>query len=285
LIAVSGFASGRPLRVATRATPQPYQTAATGFERKAGVGVNTLIRSAKVSVGSAGKVKKFGFAMAAAVLLFVALGTVSAAAQSEHRVRRESTATRKARIARMIDETYGHRWEAGGGGGYMRYRTGPFLRQSNEVSFWASTLYSLNPKFGILGTVQGSYGKAKIGNETPSGVSLPFNPAVSEYAFMAGPSYRFVAKEKFGVAGFVQGGLDLGKFAGASKGYTAADIGVWQGDFAPAFAAGVNLDYHVDPSFSVRVTPEYLGTTFGSTMQNSKALNVGIIYRFGKINK
>jgi hypothetical protein len=244
-----------------------------------------LICSAKVSVGSAGWARKFGFATAAAVLLFVALGTVSAAAQSEHRVRRESTATRKARIARMIDETYGHRWEAGGGGGYMRFRSGPYLRQNNEVSFWASTLYSLNPKFGILGTVEGSYGKAKIGNETPGLVSLSFNPQISEYAFMAGPSYRFVAKEKFSVAGFVQGGLDLGKFAGASKGFPASSIGVWQGDFSPAFSAGLNLDYHFDPSFSIRVTPQYLGTTYDSTLQNSKALNVGIVYRFGKISK
>ena len=28
----------------------------------------------------------------------------------------------------------------------------------------------------------------------------------------------------------------------------------------------------------------YLGTTFQSTLQNSKALNVGFVYRFGKKN-
>ena len=223
--------------------------------------------------------KKSGFVTAiAAVLLIVLAAPVPAAAQSTRRVRRESTANRKARIARAIAQTYGHPWEASGGGGYMRYRSGQYLRQNNEVSFWASTLYSLNPKLGILGTVQGSYGKAQIGNTI---YDIP-NPQISEYAFMAGPSYRLVAKEKYGINGFVQGGMDLGKFAGGSKGFTATDIGVWPGDFAAAFSAGVNLDYNFDPSFAVRVTPAYLGTTFGSTIQNSKVLNIGFVYRFGK---
>ena len=185
--------------------------------RNAAAGVNTLIH------GSYRLVIKSGFAAAAAVLVFTFMASISASAQSTRRPRRESTANRKARIARTVEETYGHRWEAAGGGGYMRYRTGLNLRQSNEVSFWADTLYSLNPQLGILGTIQGSYGKAKVGNVLPCspGCSLSFNPQVSEYAFMAGPSYRFVRKEKYSVSGFVQAGIDLGKFAGDSKGLSA----------------------------------------------------------------
>ena len=232
-----------------------------------------------------GLVRKSGFTSrlipaAVAVVLLAILGALPAAAQSQRRPRRETTATRKARIQRTIDETYGHPWEAAGGGGYMRYRSGPYLRQNNEVSFWASTRYTLSsvsPKLGILGTVQGSYGKAPIGNT----IYNIANPQISEYAFLAGPSWRFVGKDKFAVYGFAQGGMDLGKFAGGSKGFSAAEIGVWTGDYSPAFSAGASLDYNFDPSLSVRVTPAYLGTTFGSTMQNSKVLNVGIVYRFG----
>ncbi len=200
------------------------------------------------------------------------------AAQSARRVRRESTANRKARIARTVAETYGHAWEAAGGGGYLRFRSGQYLQQNNEVTFWASTRYNVGPKLGILGEVRGAYGKAKLGDN-------PFdlaNPQISEYAFMAGPSYRVVKKEKFGVAAFAEGGLGLGKFAGGSKGFSASDIGVWTGDFGAAFSAGVNLDYHFDPSLSVRITPNYLGTTFGNTLQNSKGVNVGLVYRFGR---
>ena len=232
--------------------------------------------AARVGRSETLKAGRIFWGVGAAVL---ALGwTMAAAGQSAHRTRRESNANRKARIARTTAETYGHKYEVAGGGGYLRFRTGPYLRQSNEVTFWASTLYALNPKLGVQGEVRGAYGKAQIGNT----IFNIANPRVSEYNFMAGPAYRFVAREKYSVSGFVEGGLGLGKFAGDSKGFSAAEIGVWTGDYAAAFSAGVNLDYNVYPNLAVRVTPNYLGTTYGSTLENSKGVNVGVIYRFGQ---
>ena len=77
-------------------------------------GANTLI---------SGLMKKMVLACCAMALLGV-VGT--AAGQSGRRTRRESNANRKARIAKTIQETYSHRWEAAGGGGYMRFRSGQF---------------------------------------------------------------------------------------------------------------------------------------------------------------
>ena len=216
-------------------------------------------------------------ALAAAVLLMAGL---SATAQSTHRTRRESNANRKARIARTIAETYGHRYEVAGGGGYQRFRSGQYQQQDNQVAFWASTMYALNPKIGVIGEVRGHYGFAKIGN-LPPGQFLPYNPRISEYSFMAGPTYRFVKRQKYGVTGFAEGGLGLGKFAGDSKGLTAQDIGVWTGDYAGAASIGANLDYNIDPSLALRFTPEYLFTTYGGTFEHSKGFNAGIVYRFG----
>lgn len=240
---------------------------------------------------SLGFSRKVGFRSASKLLLsslalvaFFAL-SVASPAQSTRRPRRESSANRKARIARTVAETYGHRYEVAGGGGYERYRSGQYLQQNNEVTFWASTLYSLNSlnsRLGVLGEVRGAYGKAKIGNLLPSGNVLNFNPEISEYNFMAGPNYRLVAREKFGLSAFVEGGVTLGKFAGDSKGLTAAQIGVWQGDYAAAFSAGLNFDYNLFPNVAVRLTPTYLGSTFGGSLQNSKGLNVGVVYRFGR---
>lgn len=205
-----------------------------------------------------------------------------AGAQNTRPARRETTANRKARIQRTIAETYGHRWEVGGGGGYLRFRPGQYLQRSNEITFWASTMYALNPKLGVIGEVRGAYGTAKIGNILPSGNTLSYNPKVSEYSFMAGPTYRFVSNEKYAVSGFVEGGAGIGKFAGDSKGFTAANIGVWTGDYAASFSAGLNLDYNFYPNLALRVTPNYLGTTYGGTLENSKGVNLGIVYRFGQ---
>jgi hypothetical protein len=222
----------------------------------------------------------FPLGIGVATLLLAAL---PASAQQRRIPRRESNANRKARIARTIAETYAHRWEAGGGGGYERFRSGPYQQQDNQTTFWASTLYSLNPKLGIIGEVRGAYGNAKIGNILPSGNVLPYNPKISEYNFMAGPNYRFIRKEKFAASVFAEGGAALGKFDGDSKGLSSSDIGVWNANTAASFTAGLNLDYNLYPNLAVRFTPSYLGTTYAGTLQNSKGVNLGVVYRFGHI--
>ena len=46
---------------------------------------------------------------------------------------------------------------------------------------------------------------------------------------------------------------------------------------------GANLDYNFYPNLAARVTPIYLGTTFGGTVQNNLGVNIGLVYRFGRI--
>jgi hypothetical protein len=222
------------------------------------------------------------FAAAALLLSAAVMLAPAASAQNTRRPRRESNQARQARITRTIEDTYSHRYEAAGGGGYERFRSGQNQQQDNQVTFWASNLYALNPKLGILGEVRGAYGNAKIGNVLPSGNVLNYNPKISEYNFMAGPSYRFVRQLKYSVSGFAEAGLGLGKFDGDSKGLSSANIGVWNSGLAPSFSAGLNLDYNLSPTFAVRVTPTYLGTLYNSTLQNSKGLNLGVVYRFGR---
>jgi hypothetical protein len=220
--------------------------------------------------------------MAAGLLILIIAGvTGSVQAQARRPGRRETSANRKARVQRTIEDTYTHRWEVGGGGGYMRWRSGEFLQKNNEVTFWMNGTYYLNQKLGITGEVQGAYGNAKIGNTV---FNLP-NPQISEYAFMAGPTYRVYRQQKTAVGVFVQGGTALGKFGGGSKGIPDVDLGLWPSANARgAFAVGANVDYNLFPNLAFRVTPKYLGTTFGGTIQNSFGVNVGFVYRFGRIN-
>ncbi len=218
-------------------------------------------------------------------LLFVSLVaalTLPAGAQVvARRTRRESNANRKARIARAIQETYSKRFEVAGGGGYLRFRSGEYLQKNNEVTFFGSGTYFLNPKLGITADVHGGYGNAKVGNT----IYNIANPQISEYFFTGGPTYRFYAKQKESVSGFVTGGVAYGKFSGGSKNFTSTSVGIWQDAWRPAFTAGVNLDYNFFPNLAVRVTPTYMGTTFtgpsGGSVQNNLGVNVGVVYRFG----
>jgi len=216
------------------------------------------------------------------------LAIPTAQAQSLHRERRESSANRKNRIQRTIKATYTHRWEAGGGGGFLRFRSGSNLQQNNEIAFWASNQYSFTEKFGIVGDIHGGFGNAKVGNNP----YISFDPQISEFTFTAGPSYRFIRKEKFSVSGFVTGGAAIGRFDGGTHGFSSANfqskgIDLWNSGAAAAFTAGVNLDYNFYPNLSARFTPTYIGTTFnagqGSTIQNNRGFDIGLVYRFGKI--
>ncbi len=243
----------------------------------------------------------FGFRLnvkyVAAVLLtgFLASGAVAVEAQTTHRTRRESSANRQARIARMIAETYGHRFEVAGGGGYLRFQSGSQLQKNNEVTFFMSGTYFLNPKLGIIGEVRGGYGNAKIGNPvTPTSPFLPFRPQISEYPFLGGVAYRLYAREKIAVTATGEGGVALGKFDGDTKGLPSSALGLWQSATKPAFSLGLNLDYNFYPNLAFRIAPTYVGTFYRldpadtlhgppGTIQNNFGFNAGLVYRFGKI--
>ena len=86
-----------------------------------------------------------------AVLLVAALSASSALAQNARRSGRETNANRKARIERQIAETYTHRWEVAGGGGYLRFRSGQFTQKNSEIAFWLNTTYYFNRNLGLTG--------------------------------------------------------------------------------------------------------------------------------------
>ena len=79
-------------------------------------------------------------------------------------------------------------------------------------------------------------------------------------------------------------GYTLGNFDGGSKvdsGASARDFG--RRRTGQCFRSGVNYDYNFYPNLAFRVTPTYVGTTFGGTVQNNLGVNAGIVYRFGRL--
>lgn len=221
-------------------------------------------------------------------IVAITVATPVTHAQSR-RPRRESNANRKARIERTIQETYSHRYEIFGGGGFLRFRSGELTQRNSEVTWATSGTYFLNPKLGITADIRGAYGNAKVGNT----IYNIANPLITEYTFMGGASYRFRAKQKYAITGNVLAGYALGNFDGGSKAIPATNLGLWATAGRPAFSAGVSLDYNFYPNLALRVTPTYVGTTFtgidqttgksNGTLQNNVGVNAGIVYRFGKI--
>lgn len=222
---------------------------------------------------------RFSVKCAAAALAAVFVAGGAAPLQAQFSRRRETNANRRARIERAIQDTYSHQWEVGGGGGYLRFRSGELLQKNNEVTFWMSGTRFMSPSFGITGDVRGAYGNAKVGNT----IYNIKNPQISQYTFMAGPLYRFYRREKTAASVFATAGAGIGKFDSGSKGIPAENLGLWPSETRAVFSVGVNLDANLYPNLAFRITPTYLGSTWGGTIQNNLGVNLGLVYRFGRI--
>ena len=209
--------------------------------------------------------------------------TQSKKRKQETHARHETNATRLARIQRTTEETYSHRWEVFGGGGYLRFRSGEYLRKNNEITWATAANYYFTPKFAVVGDARGSFGKAHALTNNEYGV---YNPQINEYMFMGGVSYRFVAKEKFAMSAQALAGTGWGIFSGGSKGIPGSYLGLWNDGLRPAYSLGVSADYNLYPNLALRFTPTWVGTNFvgptGSTIQNNLGFNLGILYRFGR---
>ena len=202
--------------------------------------------------------------------------------QAQQTKRHETNANRKARIQRQITDTYTHRWEVGGGGGWLRFRSGEYTQKNSEIAFWMDTTYYLNQKLGLTGEIRGAYGNAKVPNLNQF-ATLVGNPQISEYPFMAGPTYRVYSKLRYNVSVFALGGTAIGKFDGDSKGIPAAQLGFWPStNAAPALSVGGNLDLNIYPNLAFRIAPSYLGTGYGGSWQNNAGFNMGLVIRFGR---
>jgi hypothetical protein len=201
--------------------------------------------------------------------------------RQETHARHETNAMRQARIRRTIEETYAHRWEIIAGGGYMRYRSGEYTKKNNEVTWATAANYYLNPKFAIVADARGMFGNAHalVGNANNYGV---YNPQINEYTFMGGGSYRFYRQEKLALSVQGLGGVGWGIFSSGAKGYPGTLLGLWPDGVKPAFSLGLSADYNFYPNLAFRFTPTYVGTMFGSTVENNVGFNMGVVYRFGK---
>jgi hypothetical protein len=215
-------------------------------------------------------------------LTLAALASFPGQAQTTRKPGHETNANRKARIERQIKDTYTHRWEVGGGGGWLRFRSGQSTQKNSEIAFWMDTTYYFNEKLGLTGEIRGAYGNAKP-LEGSQDINVVGNPQISEYPFMAGPTYRLRTQLRYDVSVFALGGTAIGKFDGDLHNLPVSQFGFWPSTNArPAFSVGGNLDLNIYPNLAFRIAPSYLGTTFGGSLQNNVGFEMGLVYRFGR---
>jgi hypothetical protein len=198
--------------------------------------------------------------------------------QGQVSVQARIRARRAQRRAQAIRDAYSHVYETYVGMGYLRFQPGPTLQRVTYYSWDAEFTRFYNERLGITVGGRGYYG-------SPFTYVNPYSitrPAVSTYAVMGGPVYRFYLQPKYSIGARVMGGWSLGNFSGDTNGFGSTRLGIWPDGNSYAVTGGLVGEYNISPGLSLRLAGEFLGTGFGSTTQKSFGMTTGFVYRFGR---
>jgi hypothetical protein len=200
--------------------------------------------------------------------------------QGQISVQARIRARRAQRRAAAIHEVYDHRYEVYGGAGYLRFTPGPTLQRVNEYDWNIGFTRYFSERLGVTVDGRGYYGTPFITPlQSPSGQT---KPAISQYAALAGPTYRFYLQPKYSISIRGLAGYTQGNFSGDINGFNPTTFGLYADGSTFAASASIIAEYNLAPNIGLRVTPEYYATGFGSTIQNNLGFTAGIVYRFGK---
>jgi hypothetical protein len=220
-------------------------------------------------------------------------------AQGQLSVQARIRARRAQRRAAAIHDSYAHLYDAYFGMGYLRFVPGPGYPASGNVPHGPGLVraheYSWNvgltryysERMGVTVDGRGYSGTAWVGlqpDNTNNYVQGITNPAISQYAVLVGPTYRFYLQPKYSISGRVMGGFTQGNFSGDTNHDTklSTGLGLWPDGDTFAASASIPVEYNLTPRVGLRVAPEFYLTGFGSTEQKSLGFTIGMVYRFGK---
>jgi hypothetical protein len=198
--------------------------------------------------------------------------------QGQISVQARIKARREQRRAAAIHDVYTHRYEAYAGAGYLRFTPGANLQRVNEYDWNAGVTRYFSERTGVTVDGRGYYGTPFI---RPNFTGIT-KPAISQYAALAGPTYRFYLQPKYSIAGRVMAGYAQGNFSGDTNGFGGVALGLYPDAKTFAASASILAEYNLTSNVGLRVAPEYYATGFGSTIQNNLGYTAGIVYRFGK---
>ena len=197
---------------------------------------------------------------------------------SQESVQDRIRARRAQRRAAAIREVYSHLYEAYLGAGYLRFSLPSPLQRVNEYNWDAGFTRYYSERLGVTLDSRGYYGTPFVYNNE----SNITKPAISQYAVMLGPTYRFYMLPKFSIAGRVMGGWLLGDFSGDANGVPISITHLYPDGSTYGVDGSILFEYNLGPGLGFRVAPDYFGTGFGSSFQNNLGFTAGLVYRFGK---
>ncbi len=204
--------------------------------------------------------------------------STSAQAQPQVSVQARIKARREQRRAASIREVYDHLYEGYVGGGYLRFRPGTNLQRVNEYNWNGGFTRYFSERLGATLDGRGYYGTPFVGlNET--GLT---KPAISEYAALIGPTYRFYIQPRYSISGRVMAGFADGNFSGDTMDLAARPSvsGKTAPPTPPAPASLPNTISRLVWASALRRS--IFSPASGRPSRIASGLRASLVYRFGK---
>jgi hypothetical protein len=207
--------------------------------------------------------------------------------QQEMTVQQRIRMRREQRRQQAIRDTYSHRYETYLGMGYLRFTPGKYLQRVTLYAWDTGMTRYSNLHLGITADVRGYYGTPFIYPFPNPSNGAVTRPAISQYDFLVGPTYRFMLHPKYALSARAMGGYAMGNFTGDTNGfgrlcYSGSNCYLWPDGGTFAISGDLLGEYNVSPGFALRLGATDFVTGFGSTMQNSVGFTGGFLFRFGK---
>jgi hypothetical protein len=169
--------------------------------------------------------------------------------QGQISVQARIRARRAQRRAAAIHEVYDHRYEVYGGAGYLRFTPGPTLQRVNEYDWNVGVTRYFSERLGLTVDGRGYYGTPFITPlQSPSGQT---KPAISQYAALAGPTYRFYLQPKYSVSIRGLAGYTQGNFSGDINGFNPTTFGLYPDGSTFAASASIVAEYNLAPNIGL----------------------------------
>jgi hypothetical protein len=201
--------------------------------------------------------------------------------QQEMTVQERIRMRREQRRQQAIRDTYSHLYDYYLGMGYLRFTPGKNLQRVTLYAWDTGLTRYYGLHLGVTADVRGYYGTPFVGlnNVTNSAIT---RPAISQYDFLIGPTYRFMLRPKYALSVRGLGGYAMGNFSGDTNGVGSTPLGLWPDGGTYAISAAILGEYNVSPGLALRLGANDFVTGFGSTMENSVGFTGGFVFRFGK---
>lgn len=180
---------------------------------------------------------------------------------------------------------YNNRWEVYGGAQYSHFNPSPGrnIAATNLLGWNGTATVYLHPLWGLEAGARGLYGTMTI---PPNPFGVKANPRMSEDLFLFGPTFRMIRRQNYAAGMHFLIGAGYGSFdKDFPAGIQPNQVNIYNNKLAVAGVAGGWADYNLSSRFAVRAIADYQPTHYGFSSQSEFAGSVGIVYKFGALQK